>query len=581
MKSFFDPAERATKLSSALNQDLEVDNTDVVDPRYVGVYRKLQHDATLKKVEEEGDVQGLEEEAFASFLLRNSQLASVNQMLREKHLDDRDELGFVLRRAKHAIAWALRDVMVDEVYDACRHSTGVTQGVPFSDTSLNRKSSFPWTVTQRASSVVDGYDRYDPSYREACFTASKGFLSLVVYHIIEGSRATTVPKTKDKRRMIAVEPTGNMYLQQGLMHIMYRRLESIGLDVKTLPDRHRQLAFYGSVGRHLATLDLSNASDTVAYELVRLLFPPKWFMWLDQTRSPRMSISGQWVDVQAFATMGNATTFPVETLVFWSVCVGTAMLHRVYPHFEANRHWRYASLLSLPSDRENISVFGDDLIIPTDIAPRVMKTLGELGFTINTEKSFYSSDEPFRESCGGDFFHGRAVRPWYIRGPTTTSRIGLEAWLYVLANTLLEKYILYFGCVKHVYERHAYRLIFEWLRECTPLVKVVPSSFPDDSGLKGLEGLRLARTYLPDDRISPVGRSTQGWYNFAYLRYRYPRSRKVAEALAYSVWLKRQAKGKQYPKRWYDYLPSSETVNVTPVRKKGEYIVARATSVDF
>jgi hypothetical protein len=581
MKSFFDPAERATKLSSALNQDLEYDNTDVVDPRFVGVFRKIQYDATLKKVEEEGDVQGLEQEAFASFLSRNSQLVSVNQMLREKPLDDRDELGFVLRRARQAIAWTLRDVMVDEVYDACRHSTGVTQGVPFADTSLNRKSSFPWTVTQRASSIIDGYDRYDPSYREACFLASKGFLSLVRYHVIDGSRATTVPKTKDKRRMIAVEPTGNMYIQQGLMTIMYRRLASIGLDVKTLPDRHRQLAFYGSVGRHLATLDLSNASDTVAYELVRLLFPPKWFMWLDSVRSPRMSVNGQWVDLEAFATMGNATTFPVETLVFWSVCVGATMLQRLYRHYKS-KPWRCGSLLSDPSDRASVSVFGDDLIVRTDVAPFVMKTLSELGFSINTEKSFYSPDEPFRESCGGDFFHGRAVRPWYIRGPTTTSRIGFEAWLYVLANTLMEKYISYFGCVKHVYERKAYELIFSWLKECTPLVKVVPSSFPDDSGLKGLEGLRLARAYLPADRISPVGLSPQGWYNFAYLRYRYPRSRKVHEALNYAVWLKRQARhGRVVPKRWYDYLPATESVNVTPVRKKGEYIVARATSVDF
>lgn len=36
------------------------------------------------------------------------------------------------------------------------------------------------------------------------------------------------------------------------------------------------------------------------------------------------------------------------------------------------------------------------------------------GFKLNEEKSFFG-DEPFRESCGGDYFAGKPVRPFYLK----------------------------------------------------------------------------------------------------------------------------------------------------------------------
>jgi hypothetical protein len=293
--------------------------------------------------------------------------------------------------------------------------------------------------------------------------------------------------------------------------------------------------------------------------------------------------------------MGNATTFPVETLVFWAIAVSCCMFYRNKKYYGV-APWRITSTLTLPRDRRDVSVFGDDIILPTEVVPDLFYMLGSIGFSINSEKSYFGKGLSFRESCGGDFFHGRRMRPFFIKGPATRSWIGREAWFYVMANTLLKKYRSYFGGVGYIYEKQAFRLVFDWLRQCTPLIKVVPASFPDDSGLQGLEGLRLARAYLPDDLISPIGVSEQGWHSFKYLRFRYKRERKIHEALKYSQWLKNQTVRQktsyswfessyfEYPKvsRWSDYLRLEEEHRTrSPLRKKGDYVVARSLSQTF
>lgn len=588
VKKFFDPVERATMLSTALIQDLSDPRAVQGDDRYSGVFRRNQYASTLKKVESEAEKERLHVEALSSFLDRNRALAEFNSMLASCEPDDSTMLGYVLRRARHLVRWVLGDITTEEIFDAARHSNGVSRGVPFMDTSLNRKSTLPLTATLNASEIMSLYEAYDPLYAQSHIGYPENKTGLT-YDIVEGSRATTVPKTVEKRRMIAVEPTVNMYFQQGLMAVMYKRLSNVGLDVKTLPERHRDLAYWSSVSGFQATLDLSNASDTVALELVRLLFPPKWLMWLEAVRSDRMLVFTEYVKLEAFATMGNATTFPVETLVFWALaCATVCFTNR--SHLYAVKPWAVTSLFTSVEERESVSVFGDDIILPTSSVQDLLYVLNRLGFSVNKEKSFFEDGPSFRESCGGDFFHGRDVRPWFIRGPTTLSKIGLEAWLYVMANTLLKKYRTYFGGVGYMYEKHALKLIIDWLREVTPLIKVVPSSFPDDSGLKGLEGLRLARTYTQQKFISPVGKSKQGWYDFKYLRFRYPRERKITEAIAYAVHLKNvrprvsYSTGRVIPfrKKWFDYIPlEAQDVCKTPIRKKGEYIVARSVSTSF
>lgn len=162
-----------------------------------------------------------------------------------------------------------------------------------------------------------------------------------------------------------------------------------------------------SVHRHLATIDLSMASDTLSASIVRLLLPPGWWRMLCRLRSPVT----KWFDgsdrvVEKFSSMGNGFTFELESLIFYAL----------------------ASAVT-----GNVSVYGDDIIVPTDSYDQVVEVLGAYGFRINTAKSY--SIGSFRESCGMDAFGGLDCTPFFIRSlPESVEDIvkihnALWAWL--------------------------------------------------------------------------------------------------------------------------------------------------------
>jgi hypothetical protein len=157
------------------------------------------------------------------------------------------------------------------------------------------------------------------------------------------------------------------------------------------------MAKTSSVTREFATLDLSNASDTVCRNLVKILLPPTWFESLDDLRSKATLIEGRWVHLEKFSSMGNGFTFELETLIFASLCCATLR--------------KLGRAGTLGSD---VFVFGDDIIVPTVIVREVIAVLRFSGFELNEEKSFFG-DEPFRESCGGDYYDGFPVRPFYLK----------------------------------------------------------------------------------------------------------------------------------------------------------------------
>jgi hypothetical protein len=601
-KTFFDPLASATKLAEAINSDMLSDKAVQSDDRYARVYREAQYASTLKKFEVDGNKEVLEKEALRSFVHRNHNMGDLSALLRlnaERGIDDSSIVGFVLRRAQQVISWVLGDITADEVFLACRHSGGVTRGISFQDTSVTEKSLTRWSVTENARSTLQAYFHYDIRYREACLPGTYGLPCPSMFDIVRGSRGTSVPKDLTERRFICVEPTGNMFLQQGLMLMMYNRLKSVGLDVTTLPDQHIWLAFLNSISGSDATVDFSKASDSVLLWLIRMVFPPKWVTWLEATRSPEVEIFDTWHELHVYATMGNATTFPVETLVFWAIGVGVSMFERAKKHYPS-KPWRYASLLSLPADRARVSVFGDDCILPVSIVNDFIFVTKQVGFQVNPKKTFLDRGPSFRESCGGDFHHGRDVRPFYMKAPTATTREGFESWLYTILNGVSKKYISYFGRLEYVYEKEIFRLIFSWFTASRLLVKVVPAGFPDDSGLKGLDGFRLARAYLPEKGISPVSRSEHGTYHFKFLRFRYKKSRVLDDGVSYAIWLKKRSYPLPFSARPFGSIECTysygraylgqlfrevdkDRIEIldTPIRKIGVYEVSRGSSLTF
>lgn len=224
--------------------------------------------------------------------------------------------------------------------------------------------------------------------------------------LVKGNRFSTVPKDSTKDRGICVEPTLNLFAQKGVGTELKRILRRIGLlvvppdDTTTVvkrrseelsEDKHRRLARKGSLDGSLATIDLSDASDTICFWLVKLLLPEDWFSLLERFRSPATLFRGKWHILEKFSSMGNGFTFELETLLFYGIVRGIMESRGIMP------------------TSETLTVYGDDIICPCEVFDDVISALRFFGLTPNPKKSF--STGPFRESCGGDYFLGCPVRP--------------------------------------------------------------------------------------------------------------------------------------------------------------------------
>jgi hypothetical protein len=98
--------------------------------------------------------------------------------------------------------------------------------------------------------------------------------------------------------------------------------------------------------------------------------------------------------LEKFSAMGNGYTFELETAIFLAICNAVYVTRGYTPHVS-----------------KNVFVFGDDIIVETELAADVIAALRFFGFKPNEKKTFLSG--PFRESCGGDYFEGVDVRPYF------------------------------------------------------------------------------------------------------------------------------------------------------------------------
>lgn len=216
------------------------------------------------------------------------------------------------------------------------------------------------------------------------------------FSTVRGNVMFTVPKKTDIDRVAAKEPDLNMFIQKGIGRHFRDALRRTGINLND-QSINRSLAREGSITGRLATLDLSSASDSVTRELVFQLLPVTWFTLLDSVRSHVTIIDGEEHVNTMFSSMGNGFTFELESLLFYA-------LARTTCYFLGTRGV--------------VSVYGDDIICPSEAYPYLVSVLRFFGFATNTEKSF--SDGPFRESCGGHYHDGLDITPFYLRKPIET-----------------------------------------------------------------------------------------------------------------------------------------------------------------
>lgn len=471
----------------------------------------------------------MEEKAFQSFREVNSKMLDTNLKLLltlpegphrlQSHTDRSHKIHL---RARALVHWVLGDCPEEEWFLHCKNSAGSSLGVPFVDTSAEQKFAFPLTATRRAAHHFERYLSWDFQFHEELMFFNSAYHG-EMFDIVSASRATTVDKDDRKRRFICVEATVNMFLQQGLMHMMYKRLEAIGLDVRVLPELHKLRAWLSSISGREATVDWSQASDCNAIELVRWLTPPKWFNRLEAVRMPFTSLKGEILELQMISTMGNATTFPLELLIFWA-----------YGHAVRLTEQRSNTLFPEWEDLKCISVFGDDCILPTDLAPRYVEFMSGIGHSANMDKSFMDADDPFRESCGGDYHGGFDVRPLFLKAPQNRRPSSLAPWLYNILNAVLRMYIRIFGPMTYVYDKALLGYIFSLFRKHNMKICVVPPSSPTDSGLlwsKDHDRLRVNYRFLSE----PLIVDRHGTVSYKYHRFVYRQRYKQSDALRYCM----------------------------------------------
>lgn len=340
------------------------------------------------------------ERAISVFLDTESACKSTNQRIKSYLATGNLPSGceYLLNVAIRKIDRILGRFSIDELLDSCGWGPGVTTAVKGCDTSASQKFDHERSTTR---------DLYH-LFSEVCCQAYPLWDAWKNPHFEVGNVVITVPKNAKVDRTIAIEPGLNSWIQKGLGSCIRRRLRKAGYNLNS-DLKNQRGAFLGSLGKPIATVDFKAASDTISIELVRLLLPPDWFNVLDAARSKYYVLNDQPYPSSKFSTMGNGFTFELESLIFLVLGLACCEKQQV-------------------SD-ENVSIFGDDLIVPSTVVPELSVVCDFLGFQINHLKSY--SDGYFRESCGSYYFNGQDVKPVFFRRDLKTTKS-----LYRFLNTI-------------------------------------------------------------------------------------------------------------------------------------------------
>jgi hypothetical protein len=223
----------------------------------------------------------------------------------------------------------------------------------------------------------------------------------------DSARLISVPKNSTSRRTISVEPLLNQFVQQGYNTILRDSIKKCSILRRCIAltdqSKNQDLALEGSRTGKWATIDLSSASDLLSVRIVESVFKhrPRFLSGILECRSSRISCDGVTRHIEKFAGMGNATTFPVQSVVFATLAI-CALLNGRFPTYRNVQ--RVAGL---------VRVYGDDIVVPAHLSHQVCTWITSVGLKINTKKTF--STGKFRESCGVDAYDGVNVTPLYVR----------------------------------------------------------------------------------------------------------------------------------------------------------------------
>jgi hypothetical protein len=238
------------------------------------------------------------------------------------------------------------------------------------------------------------------------------------FRFAKANKVITVPKTSKIDRVIAVEPSLNLWFQKGVGTMIRKRLKRNGIDLND-QGHNQRLSRIASKFNKLATVDFSSASDTISSNLVLQLLPGDWLNVICALRSPHGNIRDSLnYEYEKFSSMGNGFTFELESLIFLTIAMSCC-----------------------GEDADQCSIYGDDLIIPSVHYHKCVEVFEFCGFKINPSKSY--ADTYYCESCGKHWWNGVDITPIYQK-----EEVQDEASCYK-AHNALRRYshrLLGYGC---------------------------------------------------------------------------------------------------------------------------------------
>jgi len=337
-------------------------------------------------------------------------------------LNQRENL--VIAKSREICAAVLGTFSYDSWFDSCSFGKRAAVGLPYAKSYLDVRFD-------RLSGTEMQWAAFDHCLSRDMHLFRAVRERLTTRKTVNEISVTAVPKSFKSARIIAPDTILGGFLSRGLGDYIRWRLEKeTHINLSKQQYRHRLWARNASLKGHLATIDMSKASDSFTWRHIQLIVPEDWHHALDCVRTRRCNVDGDVVDLTSYMLMGSGHTFPLQTLLFYCLAEATRLLLK---------------------RRGRVSVYGDDIIVPTSMSTHLIAVFSSLGFTINSDKSFY--DEPdtlrpsytfFRESCGGDYKGGIDVRPYMpecdLQREGRVPRGTFIAWCHKIINGLLDRW---------------------------------------------------------------------------------------------------------------------------------------------
>jgi len=224
-------------------------------------------------------------------------------------------------------------------------------------------------------------------------------------------KLVAVPKDSRGPRLICVHPAEAIWIQQGQRRLLEQAIERSPITSGKINFRDQKvnamLALSASKDLEFCTLDLKEASDRISCDLVKYLFGGSYSIMSCARAEECVMLDGTIIKLEKWAPMGNCLTFPVESLVFYSLA-------------------RAGILSAYGENCDQIYVFGDDLVFPSKYYTGVISALAYVGLAINAAKTFRLGF--FRESCGTDAYKGVDVTPIRVKKASLSSVSDFVSW---------------------------------------------------------------------------------------------------------------------------------------------------------